>query len=369
MNFALIFILLIICLFFGVNNKVQKFAYFIFAAIFSLIFAFRPSSSPDTAEYIHIFQSINAYDNWFDTIERFEVGYCVLNRIVKFLTDSYECLFFVVSLFNYFVYYIVLNKVIKEQRNNDKKTVFVAFVPILAFYTSYYGLLYNAIALRAGLAISLLYLSFFLLYEKRFLGGIVTFILAPFFHQTAVLALPLVPLFYYRKTIRKNTSFVILFFSFFLYIINIRTFTTSLIPRIADILYSRFPDVPLFWWLSHYTENNKAEEGGISAYMLLNFILTYILICNSKKRLDTFGFVYLIGIIIYSLFGNYSLMVRYAEYFLFSVCLSYGVLFSSYGDIILSSNAYNLRVNRIIFCFIISMLFFIIFLRNSVHII
>lgn len=370
MDYFLISLMLFICTLFGWDSKVQRPAYFIIAILFSLVFAFRPKLTPDTPEYIYIFQSVNINDGWFSGFERYEAGYCFLNRVVKSITNRHELLFFLISIINYSAFYYVLNKNIRETKKENSNVKFsYYFVPILAFYTSYYGLLYNSIALRAGIALSLMFVSFSLFYSKKFIYGLVPLVLAIFFHQTALLALPLVLLFYFRLSTNRKNALLILIFSFLIYITNIRVFTSSVIPYIADMLYSRFPDVTIFWWISHYTEGDMSKVGGISLYMLLCFVLGYILLCNSKKdKIDTYTFVYVIGLFIHSLFGNYSLMVRFTEYFLFSVCIAFGTVFTLQQNIKIGLSTRAIVINRSVLLIIISLFYYLIFLRNSVQI-
>ncbi len=374
MNYLLIVLILFICCLYVLIEKYlpvknRIFVYSFFSIILSVFFANRELSSPDTIEYVSVFNRSNLSDGLFDRIERFEGGYCALNRIVHQFTANYVILFFLISIFNYLalLYFIKNDERIKIW---DKDNSYKAILPVsfLLVYTAYYGLLYNGIVMRACIAIPLVYVSAMKFRQKRFVIGSLAFVASCFFHQASLLALPIVLVYYFNLKIKKKTGIKIVMTLLILYLLGIGQLTSKAVSYVVMFLYNRFPNVSLFWW-SYISLAGKNVEGDISLYKLFSFLLLLGFLCfdDREKFTDKHTLISIIGIVILTLFSNLEIMIRLAEYYLVSFCFAiHHCIATKDKTICFKIFGKGFRLPKSPLVLLVSVFYLVIFIRNVV---
>lgn len=380
MNYIIISVILFSIIIFVVGEQKRpllnrKFLYFAYALILSLIFSLRDvTKTADTAEYVSIFIRANISQGLFTRIERYEPGYCAFNRLIKLATNDYRVLFFLISIITYVLFYRFIRKEINGFNISSNCMTENTDLPLtfLLLYTSYYGLLYNSIVMRACIAICLIYLSASCFQEKRNFWGVVLIVIAISFHQTAVLALPILLIYLFDFRIKKRTAMIITITLLFLYIIGIANITTKFVSNVVSYLYTRFPNSSLLWWSSLSITGKSTLNSEISLYRLYSFILLLILMIQNDgdDYVDKNVTIAIIGMGILTLFGNLELMIRLAEYYMIATifaCYKYVSILESSINLLKFKNV-TFIVNKTFFIIIISIIYYIVFLRNVIYV-
>lgn len=362
MNYLLITILLLTSVVVW-NAKRQTEFYYLFAIIFSLVFANRDFNTADTLNYVELFQSASIEDGWFAMIDRYEFGYCFVNRFLKVFTNDYRCLFFVISFSNYVTIYYIVKWFVENLPHEELiKSRDGAFMMTFTLYSSYYGLLYNSIVMRGCVAMSFFFLACISLYNHKIIKGVILYLLSVSFHQTALLTIPLLFLFYYHFSIQKKTGLICLFLSFLIYIINLRAVLANGIGGIFQILYVKFPDIPLFWWAYHYVDNGDLNSF-VSLYMLFSYLLVFVLISTSsdKGKLNIILCLPIIGLAFNAILGSMSIFTRASDYMLIFICFAYAYNTSYYRFIKIGK---KVTIPKYPFIFMTVLLYYYVYLHN-----
>ena len=368
MNQYMITILLLVCVVFAsiehrTHPKFRVSVYFISAFLFSLLFAFRnPITTRDTAVYVEIFQR-SAFDgNWFSRIDRYEGGYCFLNRIVHLFTDNPVVLFFLISIVGYCILFCVLD-ITKEKSTS-------CFYPIsfICLYTSYFGQLYNGIVMRACLAISFVYLSCAYFSQKKIFTGILTYILACSFHQSAILAFLLPIIFYKGISISKNKAYILTALLLIAYLMGVSSYTSQFLSSSINLLTSQFPSIQLFRWGQLMIEERGFDiEASVALSRIFYFFLLFFIIKNETHR-ECGGYVIssIVALFILTFFGNFSLTVRVADYYLIAIIFAFIRLLSQKRVNLNLISSPKIIINSTIILVLVSVFFSYLFLSNVV---
>lgn len=321
MNYLVIFFVYFILLLISnfehrLRYKKRIVLYFIFTIILSLIFSSREIyTTPDTSEYVEIFGKSYMSDGLFARVERFEGGYCFLNRLVKSLSLNYNALFFFISMFSFSAFYYVIKHLKQETKT---------FLPLsfLLLYLPYFGLLYNSIVMRACIAIALLYLASIFMIKKKRLISILTFILGVSMHNSVILAFPILLVVAFNLRFSNRTIRIITLLLLFCYFVGISSFTVGFIYVVLNKLSNIFPELHFVSWSSKTIENAQFS-GGISIFRLFLLLLIYVstLLKPSWEKADVYTTICLIGAVVMVFFGGFGIMSRVAEIFLVSICI------------------------------------------------
>ena len=232
--------------------------------MFSFIISagFRDISVPDTPEYIYLFESYN--DSLFDDQHiGQEFGFILLGKLIKAFFDSSIFYFITITSINIFL--------IRSSLKNLKCNISLGLIA----YISYYGLSFNFIFLRVGLAISLFIYCFSLIVTSKKFKAIFFLVIAPLFHKSIVLPIAAIPIL--KLDIKRNLAIYILFISFVLYISGATDF---LVFQVFEIIKS----ISFFSKYLYYVENAKFDTG-YSARYLMNLI-TMLLILRFTTEFD-----------------------------------------------------------------------------------
>lgn len=381
MNYSLITLILVFCSFLVIlemrtNDSIKTLIYFSLVTLFSWIFALRnPNTSPDTQEYIRVFNTVSLTENWFKRIERFEPGYCFLNRAVKYFTNDYRYLFFVMAFCSFFLLFFSIKEISENYRKRSLEYNFAysnnKFYPIafLLIYIAYFGFLYNSIAIRQGLAIALIYASGCAVSKNKRVTSIMLIVCGCLVHQSAILAIPIVIIRYLNLKISKKVLIEVILILMILYLTKISSFTTIFIQDIVNMLYEHFPGVQLFWWSSQSIGTKEIIVGGYSLYRIFSYLIVLIIVaCDQEDgKANCYSVIATIGLVIWTLFGGFSIVIRLSEYYLVGLCFSvYYLLVQQEKCIRLSMVNRQILIPKYFFVIFISCIYYYVYLRNVV---
>ena len=124
---------------------------------------------------------------------------------------------FVVSLI------IQINFIVAYKRISEKLRLKYNILLFLLIFISYFGLYYSGVVLRAGLSISFMALSSASILENKKIKSIILFLLAISFHNSAIIALPILLLLFFNKSIGKKGNITLCFFLLFFHIFQLNT--------------------------------------------------------------------------------------------------------------------------------------------------
>ena len=140
----------------------------------------------------------------------FELGYHYFNYLVFQLSNSYKVFLFLFYLVFNIVYIKSLSNFIYKKNNSFYLSSFIIFLALILLSSWYQNATLNA--LRQGFSLALLYLSFSYLFLESKSKFIFYLILACGFHNSTLLVLPFLLLFYFQL---KNVFLVFLVFTIF----------------------------------------------------------------------------------------------------------------------------------------------------------
>lgn len=196
------FITFILLAFFSLSQFIKeinniRLLLFIFSTLHLIAFAgFRKAGVGfDDFNYVEVFQNVHQI---LDPIEgrlyyslkdlHMEYGYVFLNSLIRYFTDSYTVLFFIVASIS-----VGINSL-----NYYKLSKYPFLVQLL--YFSHYYLLRDMNQIRAGIASAIILFTIYTIYEKKTLKTITLILLASLFHMSAIIAvLPLFVSIFFKK--------------------------------------------------------------------------------------------------------------------------------------------------------------------------
>lgn len=316
MIYLYIFIIISIIAWFeikGLLPKNKRFEYFVLS-IFVFIAGFRYETGVDWAGYSDYYDEIVALDeafnkdNFKNIFVTLDVGYALLNSIVKMFNGGIQTIFFVVSLLSSILLW----------KNLRRYTEYV--ITGMLIYYSFYFFIFDMSGLRQGLAIQIIIFAFQYLEKRNFSKYLLYILLATSIHWSAFILILIYFINPYKKI--KFHSYIF-FISLFVFILNIK-FIETLIPNLNSLIKG---NVLLSYKLDAYTNNqNYAQERGwnlMTIFVLLRVTTIYFL-CKiygniEDKKFIFFFNLFIIQVIIY--FGLYELIEiseRLRFYFAFS---------------------------------------------------
>ncbi len=327
---ALIFVVFCFCsclisLFSKKNDNVFLFV------VSSLIFAFLIGNRsitdvPDTIVYHNFYKetiplSLADFGNY-----GFEPGFQILTKLFKLFTFGYHELFFtLICLFNFYFTYKILNN-FSENKN-------LYLVIGLNLYLVYFGLFYNAIVLRQGLALTFVVYAISLYYnkpenKKAYVTICLLFLLAFSMHVSSVVGIISFLIFKYSKSKGINHYIITLFLCVFTYFskfgVAVLLLFFSLIDKFLQTLKGTVFEKYLFYQ-SQLTDITYE----ISFKILFFYVVAVIILLNflelTKKDLRLVN-VFFFGLFLVSFLGFVEQISRITDYFLiFSFVILYKI--------------------------------------------
>jgi hypothetical protein len=305
------------------NNKIYVTLILIFLSIFVI---FRDSSvGNDTIEYIRFFYNSHEITEVISDINvsRYEIGYVIINDLVKTLSDNYTILFFVTTM----IYFITIGILISKYSKN----------PLLSI-TLFYGLGFYFISfnlIRQILALSFIMVGFMMKSNGKNVVSIIFVILATFIHETAIVVLPI---FIFYRTIYKvlfhNKKRIYTYIVSTMFAILISVFFDN----IQNVLFYIFPRYQSYFF-SIYSEGTIR----LASVLMYTFLLVLVFVSsvfnkhyrNSYKSTDILNFsevfLYFALMTLFVSF-NLNLLDRLVYYFSFPILIFYPNVIRTYKN-------------------------------------
>lgn len=301
----------------------NKFMLFLSVVSFISIVSLRPVAIPDTLPYLNFYEAVELADLWSNRFY-FEKGFVFLTCILKLFSSN--------SVY-YFASLVCVNLALLIMSFNNLNKEFSLKTPLvlgLIAYIPYYGLFYNAIVLRAGIALSLGLLALTL---KNKWSSLFFILLAFTFHKSSIILLLSYFIFNYFRKLSQKKYYFIAFSILFLYLSGIHYFLiNNIVPDIISI--SQKLSVTSFanfkYYLSYFNDLKYSISYKLLYYILSLLIFIYILPYVKSKIYFRYLNVFIVGLIISILFSTFEQITRLTDFLLIShVCL----LFYISGDL------------------------------------
>lgn len=303
-TYLLIFLLLLFFSFLeisNVSNKILIVLRGIIIFLFIFVAGLRYETGVDWLAYEYYFDEITPlneafnFNNFGDIFLTLDVGYSLLNSIVKMFGWNIQVIFFVVSLISI----ILLIKNLKYYSNH--------VLTSLLIYYPFFFFTFDMSGLRQGLAIQIVLFSIKYIQTKEFNKFLFFILLATSIHWTAIVLLPL----YFFANLKINFKFTI-----FVILISTIIFTFK-IKWLGIVLGDLMNQLNTFTMLSDkltaYTTNEIfAQERGWDLFSFYNFvritlILIFIKLYEDKISKDTPCFNILYNFVLFELICAFCL--------------------------------------------------------------
>jgi hypothetical protein len=286
--FFILYLLVLQAYFF--NFKQSALIFFFVSVLFIIFAGFRSSEMPDTLNYINMYEG--SYCRAFSCFAFYH-----LQDIHKYIfSNNYRSFFIFISSFNLLVVFYLLKKL-------HVRYSLVA----LSIYISYFGIIYNFIILRAGLAASLLLLSWYFI-KKRAIISIMLFVLACLMHATAFIGIFGLFIVLYKKRIGSS---IYLLATFFLLMFQSFNLDYLFIP-VAQYFLESIP------FLSSFSRDLiKYNPNAFHFHMyLLAFMFVYLIVFRPiDERYDKLLNLFFFGFILLYLFANFPHVDRLVSFY------------------------------------------------------
>ena len=275
------------------NRKDNVVLTVLLVAIFSLLVAVRPLEVPDTLAYIEAYELLNvSLTDLFS--HRFEVGFVSLMMFVKSVfKENYYFLFLCVAIVNCYIVFLGGKKIGAEN-----------LLLFIIVYLSFYGVYYNFIFLREGLAFSLTLYAWAVVGESR-LKAAFFILMAILFHKVAVIALLLLPLIVLNPSMPKWFFVAWAMLMTFFYILKVdRYYLVEVLNFFMNMDFLRDK-------MAFYVARLKLEYG-YSARFIVYLFFSYIFAFShtGEKVYNRFMIVYMCGVSLYAMLSTFLWVER-----------------------------------------------------------
>lgn len=300
----------------------------------------------DTPLYADEFSSVTLQylytpDN-VDTLYRYEYGYSLLSQIIKFVFgDNLSAFFMIIALLQATCVYFGFRNFMDLY--NKSSNAFILFIPCFAIYIAVAGFMYNAIVLRAGIAISLQFLATSLLLKRKYVQGTMFFCISLTFHNTAFIGLGILLFMLLNRVYSAKVYYAWLSSFLILYLLKIHVWISSITSGSLILLFSSNDDQTTSK-LSNYLSNSSDSSSSYSIFIFINFALSYLTVrysdlgnklTNKLIRINLFSTCFL------ALMSAIPIVSRVFDYYLvFNVIVFYLCFidkFNTYKGIIFSA--------------------------------
>lgn len=292
------------------------------------------SGTPDTVNYLEFYEEIEP-GRWESFLwYSFEPGFQFFTHIVKMLIgyNPFAYLFLVAAIIGILVcdgtIRILHCMAYDTKISTVKQPLLFAFV---IFY-AYYGLFYSAIAIRAGIALSLYLeiLSIFCLSgqrRKKFLWSVVLFSLAFLFHTSIIVAIPILFIFCLTKTLSLRSYLLLLMIALLIFFSRVNILFVDKLVDVIFYIVDRGSNIVTKFLL--YTDVLLEREIRLSfKYMFQLFSGFIFMFGNLNDKVYTrFLNVYIVGILLGSVLAPIPMAYRILDFFYIFTFILYVQLF------------------------------------------
>lgn len=329
------------------------------------------TDSADTSMYLMDFNSLKTNSLYIpstiNTYGRFEYGYTLLSQIIKIIFgDNIKIWFAIVALLDTILIAYASKNIYKWSLKNSEnasglvnKSRFL-FAPFFTIFVSFYGFMYCGIVMRQGLAMALILCAFYHFLAKNYKTGIVLYLIALSFHNSAFLSIGVLLVVCFKRSYTKATYTRYMVIITFLYISRLPVYLAGIIQSFL------FHQVKSGFFLLNadkvqsYLGNADNDLIGYSFQVLFNFLFAFIAInLMDKKNILQQKLVqlYLIANTIICFLSGIHAMARLADYYsIFDVLLFY---------LLISNGRLNLK--KLLYFLVIVLTNLIIFYRLAIY--
>lgn len=276
--FIILFILLlfsILDIYLEVKRGYRKGIYFLSILIVTFLVGLRGDVEPDYRSYLDIFNKVS-FSNLF-SVNSVEIGYNYYNYIVKeFLLLPFQFVVFTVA-------FITIWLKFKFLKNNSPRYL----ISFLLYYCSLL-FLYDFIAIRQALAMSIFMISIPFIIERRFLKYLLCIFIASLFHISAVILFPL----YFIINKKINNYFALFVLIGCLYL-NINEITFPIISFFSDL----FSISSVSNKLEIYSLETEYSFISIRLLIFSFIFLIFKFFNNKNEKFSLYFNIFLIGIV------------------------------------------------------------------------
>ena len=311
--FYILFFLLAI---FEMTKDLKKYKIIITLFSFSFLTLFtglRWETGTDWFSYKELFDTLELDWTFLLNVYSFDLGYVILNALVKLVTDNYTLFLLIDSI-------IALSIVFYFFKKYSSNTNISLFVFYNAFFVSQFmGSNRRIISLGAGLFV------FYFIYKKEFKKYLLWQIITFLFHRSSIMLL--LTWFVPRKRFTIKQIFTLLFICL---VIGIPQLPFKIVGILGESL-SNFTSNSIVDKMLFYSENNDnviSDNINPLILMILSvikrciFIAFYLYIIHKNSNIldpltDYFLNIYIVGFAIYLLFNGSPIFQMLSTYFTF----------------------------------------------------
>ncbi len=320
----------------------------VFIIPFCILIASRSLDVPDTDVYVSYFMMEDADLRYFNDYG-FEIGFQFLTKLIKLVVgDNYQLYFAIITLINSILILTAVKRIDKLHQKEYKELsesdisqtieypTFLSII-LLTLYVAFFGLYFNSIVLRVGIAFSLIVfaVSYALKTDKKLADYIAAFlfvILSILFHSTAILGLIIILIIFFSQKQSFKFYFILLFVIAVFYYLNLTS-------RLGGVVFNFIASLNAFTLLSDKLSNYGGSQSlfaaeGISMKFVFYWFMSFVLLFNdnqSKLYYKLFN-IYILGLALFAILRSVLLVERVTDYFLlFSFLLFYLFLSSKTG--------------------------------------
>lgn len=331
MNTSLIFFTFIIgiILSYHSNEFNKKNCYIFFSIILSIIIATRDENTPDTINYLNFYKNIEIGNLVSLSMYSFEPGFQIYTHILKIISLNNSTIYlFYISITNSLILYRVINNFDKSLESNP--------LLFLILYYSFFGLFYNAIVIRAGIAISLMLYAISIentsmpQNRKKILTYFL-FIISISFHYSAILSIFIYILYKIIPKLPHNVYIIIWIIATMIFVCKI---SSHIIPMLLQTLLDIFDKLSgtNFNKYSYYITELYKLNDQLPYRLIFQFIacLLFIPVNTNQKEYYKLLNIYLLGLFLSSLFYSIEQLSRITDYFLIFSSFLFYFIFQKY---------------------------------------
>lgn len=289
----------------------------ILIVIFSIIMAFRPIDTPDTAGYIDGFYLIQPkvdYNiSYLEEYNNYEKGYIQLIQLFKYFSTNYKLFFFIIAFLG--TYISIRAQFYLYQNLNPN--VRIKYGLILAIYIALFGVLYNGISVRAGLSMGMGLMFIAEWVNKKRIKATLCILIAFAIQRTCIIMVVIWLIYLLIPSFKKKIYLLIWgVLGAILFLSDVSGFSAALANNINLLLLStNINDY------SSYLEEISSEKG-LPFYFFWLVSGFLILIGDNSKIYNKYINIILAGVFIFCIFGGVRAIARvYDMFFLFLVPL------------------------------------------------
>jgi len=329
-----------------VNTISADYICFLFCAILMFfVSAFRYKTGRDWNGYMLFF------DNCLSKkVSNVEIGFVMLNRIIKITVDNFFVLQLIINFFCSFVIF----------RHFYNKSNYPIFTLLLYFLNYYFTT--DMAQTRQYIAMAIIITGLDFCENKKIFLWCIVIILAMQFHVSAVVAFPLY--FTNKKRITRFTALLIVFVSIFLMFFGLNLIKNVLLLVVKFPLVSQRLKDLVYIYIQNgiYGKKNQFSSGlGVIVKYIFIFFIVYLYYKNKYDRKnDAFLLNFLIGVLLIAIGRNISVLNRLSNYYF--IC---GTGLCSY-NLLIESKSFFKRLNFIRISICCSWILFVTFSFISV---